>query len=86
MLNAYGPTEASDVVNHYVVEFSNKNDMIIPIGRPVQNTHIFILTENLNICPIGLPGEIWCSGIGWWEWAIGKMKRKPTGHLFKSFF
>ncbi len=58
--NGYGPSETTvfstltNVTNHTA----------ITIGRPLDNTQIYILNSNLNICPIKTPGEIYISGDG----------------------
>ncbi|MRX70530.1 amino acid adenylation domain-containing protein [Flavobacterium resistens] len=62
IFNSYGPSEASDVS----VEYQLKKDEIdlIPIGRPIRNTKIFILDKESNQVPIGVIGEICIGGIG----------------------
>ena len=37
---------------------------IAPIGKPVLNEQIYILDKGLNLCPIGIPGEICIAGKG----------------------
>ncbi|MCP4221103.1 MAG: amino acid adenylation domain-containing protein, partial [bacterium] len=65
LLNAYGPTEASDDVTHYVVDtLPAEEQKSISIGSPLQNLHIYILDGNLSLCPVGIRGEICVSGIG----------------------
>ena len=65
LVNAYGPTEASDDVTHYFVHgVPPETQPSIPIGKPLQNLHIYILDENLSLCPIGVKGEIGVAGIG----------------------
>ncbi len=63
LINAYGPTEASVCVTFYQV---NPNDDYsnIPIGKPIQNTQIYILDQHLNPQPIGVVGELYISGVG----------------------
>ena len=63
MMNAYGPTEASDDVTHHVVDLE-KDGQAIPIGNPIRNTRIYIVDKELNLCPQGVRGEICVSGIG----------------------
>ncbi len=58
--NMYGPTETT-------VWSSGKklsNDEEITIGKPLANTQIYILDENLKPVPIGISGEIYISGDG----------------------
>ncbi|PEM95788.1 non-ribosomal peptide synthetase, partial [Bacillus wiedmannii] len=60
--NLYGPTEATVVATSY--RFNGKdNREIIPIGKPIANTQIYIL-NNKSICGIGMPGELCIGGSG----------------------
>lgn len=63
VVNAYGPTEASDDITHY---FFNKLPEIenIPIGAPIKNNKIVIVDKNMKLCPIGVNGEICVYGTG----------------------
>ncbi len=63
VVNAYGPTEASDdITHHFMYEAPKVVD--IPVGKTVQNLNIYILDQNLQLCPKGVKGEICVSGIG----------------------
>jgi amino acid adenylation domain-containing protein len=65
MVNAYGPTEASDDITHYKMEQPpHPGSESIPIGRTVRNFRIYIVDNQMNLCPIGVKGEICVSGIG----------------------
>jgi amino acid adenylation domain-containing protein len=63
VINAYGPAEASDDVSLYIMNGVPK-EVDIPIGKPIQNIRVYILDENRSLCPIGVKGEIYVSGIG----------------------
>ncbi|NBI30766.1 non-ribosomal peptide synthetase [Chengkuizengella marina] len=63
VLNAYGPTEASDDITHFKMEFDPKCNTV-PIGRPLPNFNIYITTPDMKLCPIGVKGEICVSGLG----------------------
>lgn len=63
LVNAYGPTEASDDITHYIIE-SKVSGFSVPVGRAIQNMNVYILNKNLEICPRGVKGEIYVSGIG----------------------
>jgi amino acid adenylation domain-containing protein/non-ribosomal peptide synthase protein (TIGR01720 family) len=63
MVNAYGPTEASDDITHYIMD-KTPGRTPVPIGKPVQNFNIYIVDEGMNLCPPGIKGEIWVSGVG----------------------
>lgn len=57
----YGPTEAT--ITTIAINLSEvKNDGIVPIGRPIANTEVYILDNNQNICGIGIPGELCLGG------------------------
>ncbi len=63
MVNAYGPTEASDDITHCIMEKAPRMERV-PIGKPIQNMNIYIVDHRMKLCPIGVKGEIWVSGIG----------------------
>lgn len=63
MVNAYGPTEASDDITHFIMDQPLECEQV-PIGQPVQNFHIYIVDQQMRLCPIGVKGEICVSGIG----------------------
>ncbi len=60
LINLYGPTEATVDVTYYHCE---NNESIIPIGKPIDNTKIFIL-DNEEIVGNRHLGEICISGVG----------------------
>ncbi|MCL2425095.1 MAG: amino acid adenylation domain-containing protein [Oscillospiraceae bacterium] len=62
--NEYGPTET--VVGCMIHKFDAKNDTrgSVPIGCPIDNAQIYILNEELDVTPVGLPGELYISGDG----------------------
>jgi iturin family lipopeptide synthetase A len=68
MVNAYGPTEASDDITHYIIdkwgETKGSRCTRVPIGKPLQNLNIYIVDKGMKLCPIRVTGEIWVSGIG----------------------
>ncbi|MGY0035026.1 non-ribosomal peptide synthetase [Pedobacter sp. NJ-S-72] len=63
VVNAYGPTEASDDITHHFM-YSAPEGANVPLGKTIQNLHIYILDAQGQICPLGVPGEICVSGIG----------------------
>jgi amino acid adenylation domain-containing protein/thioester reductase-like protein len=61
--NHYGPSE-SHVVSAYTVQTADFVHRILPpIGRPISNTRLYILDGAGNLCPIGVPGELYIGGI-----------------------
>jgi amino acid adenylation domain-containing protein len=63
MVNAYGPTEASDDITHFIMDKPIGMERV-PIGKPIRNLTIYLLDEYMNLCPPGITGEICVSGIG----------------------
>ncbi|MGY0035030.1 non-ribosomal peptide synthetase [Pedobacter sp. NJ-S-72] len=63
VVNAYGPTEASDDITHHFMDSTPENSNV-PLGKTVQNLSIYILDAHGQTCPAGIPGEICVSGIG----------------------
>ena len=61
--NLYGPTEASVDVTYWACR-PNSQQPIVPIGRPIANTQIYVLDTNLEPVPIGVAGELHIGGIG----------------------
>ncbi|WP_213414275.1 non-ribosomal peptide synthetase [Xylanibacillus composti] len=63
LINLYGPTEATIDVTHFPCRSASVTGSV-PIGRPIDNIHIFILDEDLQLLPIGVPGDLWIAGVG----------------------
>ena len=63
MVNAYGPTEASDDITHHHLTEAPREEQV-PIGKTLQNLEIYVFNDQLQLCPVGVPGEIGVSGIG----------------------
>jgi len=62
LMNAYGLTETSDDTNHHVMDGVPDRDRV-PLGRPVNNVHLYVVDEHLAPVPLGAPGEIVFSGV-----------------------
>jgi len=59
--NMYGPTETTVWSTCWRVEHPGRG---ISIGTPIANTSVWIIDEQGQPCPIGVPGEIWIGGEG----------------------
>ncbi len=64
VLNAYGPTEASDDITHHWITDKISDDRTVPIGKPIRNTRLKILSPEGEPCAVGVKGELQVTGIG----------------------
>jgi amino acid adenylation domain-containing protein len=63
VVNNYGPTECTVVTTSGHVESENTNDGLPTIGRPIANTVVHILDEELQPVASGEAGELYVGGI-----------------------
>ncbi len=65
--NLYGPSEDTTYSTGERVETSSVSLVPIgrvPIGRPLENGHAWVLDARLQPLPPGVPGELWLGGAG----------------------
>lgn len=60
LINAYGPTENTVCTSMHTWQTEDSN---ATIGKPLDNTSIFVLDKYLNPVPRGVRGELYVSGI-----------------------
>jgi amino acid adenylation domain-containing protein len=64
LINAYGLTECSDDLTHYVIsEMPEENEVRVPIGTPLANARFHVLDRGLNPAPVGVVGNLYVGGI-----------------------
>lgn len=61
--NLYGPTEATVDVTYFDLE-RDLQYSVIPIGKPISNTQMYVLDKHGLPQPIGIPGELYIAGEG----------------------
>lgn len=65
VINEYGPTESTvGSAVAYIDKIESEYLASASIGKPAANTTTYILNENLQVVPIGVPGEIYIGGSG----------------------
>ncbi|QNL02852.1 amino acid adenylation domain-containing protein [Serratia ureilytica] len=62
--NQYGPTETHVVTQFRYKLLAEELNSIVPIGRPIANTRLYLLNEQRQPVPLGAPGELYIGGAG----------------------
>ncbi|MBP5972962.1 amino acid adenylation domain-containing protein [Brasilonema sp. CT11] len=62
-INMFGQTETSGTVAVYPVSTSQEDRVkVVPLGRPIPNTQIYLLDRHFIPVPMGVPGELYIGG------------------------
>ncbi|HEV7745545.1 MAG TPA: non-ribosomal peptide synthetase [Pyrinomonadaceae bacterium] len=64
VINNYGPTECTVVATSGIVPREAFSNSLPTIGRPIKNTDVYILDENMQQVPVHAAGEIYIGGAG----------------------
>ncbi|MFD6189253.1 MULTISPECIES: non-ribosomal peptide synthetase [unclassified Streptomyces] len=64
IINEYGPTETVVGCSVHTVSEDVGYTSLVPIGRPIANTRMYVLDDRLNPVPIGVVGELYIGGEG----------------------
>lgn len=60
IVNVYGPTECTvATATHRISERVPEHVVNIPIGKPIHNYKVYIVNEEQQLCPAGVPGEVY---------------------------
>ena len=64
LLHVYGPTETTTFASWFLVNDVPQRANTIPIGKPLTNTQLYILDDEMHPVPVGVPGELYIGGDG----------------------
>ncbi|TCO60560.1 non-ribosomal peptide synthase/polyketide synthase [Actinocrispum wychmicini] len=65
VINSYGPSEITVSCTEFRVQPGDTvDDDVLPIGRPIGTTGVYVLDGSLRRVPPGVPGELYVSGPG----------------------
>lgn len=71
ILSIGGPTETTIWNISYLIQELDSDWKIIPYGKPMTNSKYYILNDDLDDCPVWVPGQMYCSGVqlarGYWR-------------------
>ncbi len=61
--HSYGPTETAIAATEIICDRDSTHS-VMPIGRPLANTQLYVLDQQLQPAPIGVLGELFIGGAG----------------------
>ncbi|TKC90315.1 amino acid adenylation domain-containing protein [Trinickia terrae] len=64
LVHCYGPTESTTFATTYALRAEQGAAPVLPIGRPISNTRVYLLDAAGEPAPVGVPGEIHVGGAG----------------------
>jgi amino acid adenylation domain-containing protein/non-ribosomal peptide synthase protein (TIGR01720 family) len=64
IINGYGPTEATTFSTFHEIESLGAHLSPISIGKPLDNTRVYILDSQKKKVPVGIEGELYIGGDG----------------------
>lgn len=64
LINLYGSSEVSANATYYDTSLLQDQASIVPIGRAIDNTQIYVLNRDLKLAPIGVIAELYIGGDG----------------------
>ena len=81
--NLYGPAECAVDVTYYDCEPDLTDP--VPIGKPVDNTQIYVLDESLQPVPVGVTGQICVAGMNVGQGYLGDPERTAEKFIDDPF-
>jgi amino acid adenylation domain-containing protein len=86
VVNTYGPTECTDIATSYRL---NRSDLerydLVPTGKPIFNVQVVIVDKDLQLCSVGVPGEVCIAGIGVGAGYLGNAKLTASKFIKNPF-
>jgi amino acid adenylation domain-containing protein len=90
LINSYGVSEATIDTTYFETEIVDLSfDRLTPIGRPFANNQVYLLDDNMQPVPIGVPGELYIGGAGLARGYLNRpdlTEEKFIPHPFADYF
>jgi amino acid adenylation domain-containing protein len=64
LINGYGPTESTTFATTLSIRAADDIGRVVPIGKPITNSQVYLLDQYRGLTPIGAVGEIYIRGEG----------------------
>jgi amino acid adenylation domain-containing protein len=64
MVNLYGPTEVTSYCTYFPILDVGARTENIPIGQAIPNAQALVLDPAMELCPLGVEGELYMGGMG----------------------
>ncbi|PGR94288.1 non-ribosomal peptide synthetase [Bacillus pseudomycoides] len=85
IINAYGPTEATVCTTIYEIKQEILDEQSsIPIGKPIHNSEVFVVSPFGTLCPQNVIGELYIGGEGVAKEYINQEEKTRTAFLSGS--
>lgn len=82
LANIYGPTECTDITTAYKLVGDLELIKVMPIGKPIHNSSVYLINEYGALVPPGVTGEIYIGGKGV---ALGYIGHANAGKSSENF-
>ncbi len=71
LLNQYGASEINDMTVYDTGGLDQRAPRV-PVGRPIDNLHVYVLDGQMQPVPVGVPGQVYVGGAGLARGYIGQ--------------
>ncbi|MGW0330790.1 non-ribosomal peptide synthase/polyketide synthase [Streptomyces sp. NPDC003011] len=85
VVDGYGPTETTTFATRRVFRAGDPLPAVLPIGRPLDNTRVYVLDDALEPQPPGVPGELYVAGAGLARGYAGRPGASAARYLADPF-
>ncbi|HZG86015.1 amino acid adenylation domain-containing protein [Paenibacillus sp.] len=84
--NLYGPTECTVGTTFYRIPSPIGDDWThIPIGTPNDNYKVYVVNEDMRLCPVNVPGELLIESVGLAQGYLGQPEKTAAAFIPSPF-